>query len=212
MESYRHALYRYSTGQGFNPNVDVPEKVESVTSYKLKPLLTRMNMNSDFSVDLRREADRISMQIETAQRIMKNIGYDEQVGKDFKNLKTYLEVMQHLITKHSVRYLRVGDLEKLYAAYAAEAPDFEAQVAQVVVDNKFTTGIHPNAGTGFHIKKSYPLFDQYGKRLKLPNEELFLKTKLNKEGLSGLGEENRKNRWLLLLLVGAVTLAILKSR
>lgn len=206
MESYRHALYRYSTGQGFNVNVDVPEKVEDVTSYKFQPLLTRMNMNSDFTVDVRREADRISMQVEATQRAMKNIGYDEKIGRDFKKLKIQLEVMQHLTTNYPVRYIKVGDLEKLYRLYEKNTPGIDKIIAKVVEENKNETGIHPYVGTAFRVRKGYPLFDQYGHKLTLPKEELYLKDKIKAEEkgqLNGFGDAAIPTKLLgpLLLLV-----------
>lgn len=191
MESYRHALYRYSTGQGFNVNVDVPENVEDVTSYQFKPLLTRMNMNPEFTVDVRREADRISMQVEAAQRAMKNIGYDDKIGKDFKKLKIQLEVMQHLSTNYPIRYIKSKDLEKLYSLYKKNTPGIDKIIARVVEENKNSTGIHAYVGTAFRVRKGYPLFDQYGHKLTLPKEELYLKDKIKEEekgALNGLGD------------------------
>jgi len=191
MESYRHALYRYSTGQGFNVNVDVPEKVEDVTSYQFQPLLTRMNMNPDFTVDIRREADRISMQVEAAQQAMKHIGYDDKIGKDFKKLKIQLEVMQHLSTNYPIRYVKVKDLEKLYALYEKNTPGIDKIIAKVVEENKNSTGIIKYVGTAFRVRKGYPLFDRYGHKLKLPKEEQFLKDKIKAEEkgeLNGFGD------------------------
>jgi hypothetical protein len=191
MESYRHALYRYSTGQGFNVNVDVPEKPFDVTSYQGEPLLTRMNMNPEVTVDIRREADRISMQVENLQQIMKTIGYDEKVGRDYKNLKNQLEVMQHLTTSYPVRYVKSGDLQKIYQLYENNKPGIDKIIAKVVEENKNSTGISPYVGTAFRVRKGYPLFDQFGKRLVLPEEEKFLKDKIKSEEkgvLNGLGD------------------------
>jgi len=212
MESYRHALYRYSTGQGFNVNVDVPEKVEDVTSYKLKPLLTRMNMNPEFTVDIKREADRISMQVETAQRIMKNIGYDEKVGQDFKKLKNQLDVIQHLATNYPIRYVKTGDLQKLYTMYEHSKPGIDKIIAKVVAENTDSTGIHAYVGTAFRVRKGYPLFDRFGHKLTLPKEELYLKYKIKSEegkqgasaSLNGFGETASSVK-----LVGPLLLAVL---
>lgn len=191
MESYRNALYRYSTGMGFSVNVDVPENVEDVTSYKFQPLLTRMNMNPDFTVDIRREADRISMQVEATQQAIKHIGYDEKIGKDFKKLKTQLEVMQHLTTNYPIRYIKVKDLEKLYRLYEKNTPGINKIIAQVVEENKDSTGIHSYVGTAFRVRKGYPLFDRYGHKLTLPKEEQYLKDKIKAEkdgALNGFGD------------------------
>jgi len=189
METYRHALYRYSTGQGFNVNVDVPEKAEEVTSYKFKPLLTRMNMNPDFTVDMLREADRISMQVEATAQVMKVIGYDEKVGEDFNKLKRQLEVMQHLITNYPVRYIRSGDLQKLFDLYQKGKPGMDKLISQVVEQNIKSTGITPYVGTAYSVRKGYPVFDRYGMELKRPEAKQFIKDKeqLEKEqGLSGV--------------------------
>lgn len=208
MESYRHALYRYSTGQGFSVNVDVPEKAEEVTAYKFKPLITQMSMNPAFTVDLRREADRISMQVEDAERVMKNIGYDENLGKDYKKLKSRLEVMQHLFTNYPIRYIRTGDLEKLYQLYERNTPGIDKIIAQVVDENKEATGIHAFVGTAYRVRKGYPLFDQYGQKLKRPDEALYLtdKAKAEKEGeLNGFGDDVGVGR----KLIGPLALVVL---
>lgn len=175
MESYRHALYRYSTGIGFNANVDVPEKTEEVTAYQFKPLMTRMDMDPNMTVDLRREADRISMQVEDTERAMKNIGYDEAIGKDFKKLKIQLEVMQHLFINYPIRYIRTGDLQKLYSLYEKNTPGMDSIIAKVVEDNKDSTGITAYTGTAYRVRKGYPLFDSYGRKLKKPAEALYKK-------------------------------------
>jgi len=41
VEKYKDALYRYSTGQGFNVNVEVPEVARQVAAYKMLPLQAR---------------------------------------------------------------------------------------------------------------------------------------------------------------------------
>jgi hypothetical protein len=191
MESYRNALARYSTGEGFSVNVDVPENAYDVTSYQGKPLLTRMNMNPELTVDVRREADRISMQVENLQQIIKNIGYDEKVGKDFKDLKIQLEIMQHLATNYPIRYIKSGDLQKLYEMYEKNKPGIDKIIAKVVEQNKDSTGIHAFVGTAFRVRKGYPLYDQFGRKLTLPKEEQFLKDKIKSEkdgALNGFGD------------------------
>lgn len=213
METYRHALYRYSTGQGFNVNVDVPDKVEDVTSYKFQSLLTPMNMNPDFTVDIRREADRISMQVEAAQRAMKNIGYDEQVGRDFKKLKIQLEVMQHLATNYPIRYVKVKDLQKLYKLYEQSTPGLDKVIAKIVEENKNSTGINAFVGTAFRVRKGYPLFDRYGKKLTLDKEETFIKDKLEseKKALSGLGDGATPARMLGPIALVLLLILLLKN-
>jgi hypothetical protein len=59
-----------------------------------------------------------------------------------------------------------------------------------VEENKNSTGISKFVGTAFRVRKGYPLFDRYGKKLTLPKEEQFLTSKIEseKKGLSGFGE------------------------
>jgi hypothetical protein len=137
---------------------------------------------------------------------MKNIGYDEKIGKDFKKLKVQLEVMQHLTTNYPIRYIKAGDLEKLYRLYEKNTPGIDKIIAKVVEENKNATGIHSYVGTAFRVRKGYPLFDQYGHKLTLPKEELYMKDKIKAEEkgeLNGFGDVGGAGTRLLgpLLLV-----------
>ena len=116
MEPYRHALYRYSTGQGFNVNVNVPQKTNEVASYKMIPLYTPQ-MKEEFAVDIKREADRVSMQYESAMQQLKVLGYDAEAGSRTKDLKIRVEVIKHLMTTYPIRYIKREDLDKLYKLY-----------------------------------------------------------------------------------------------
>jgi hypothetical protein len=203
MEPYRHALYRYSTGQGFNVNVNVPKDADRVASYKMEPLYTKL-MRPEFSVDLKREADRVSMQVESGMQQIKVLGYDSKLGKGLKKLKVQLEVIKHLMTTYPIRYIKKEDLEKIYSQYAKNAPGMDAIIKKVVAQNKGATGIQDFVGTAMKVRKGYPLFDKFGRKLSKSD-----KTKFEGEkGLSGFAEAASGHNIIkiiaILLVVGAL--------
>lgn len=213
MESYRHATYRYSTGQGFNVNVDVPEQGNDVSSYKMYPLMQRLGRES-FTVNLKREVDRVSMQVEAGAQQMKVLGYDAEAGKRYKKLKARLEVITHLMTNYPIEYIKTADLERLYDLYEKNAPGLDSIIKKVVKDNKSAKGVHTYVGTAMKVRKGYPLFDQFGKKLSAKEEVEYRKNQKNSKGLSGFGEGGAPDMVKLLgwLLIGAAVLKVLKSQ
>jgi hypothetical protein len=207
METYRHATYRYSTGQGFNVNVNVPQKTEEVASYKMEPLYHTLGRPA-FTVNLKREADRISMQVEDAFRQMKNLGYDSEAGRRYRNLKLRLEVIKHLFTSYPIEYIRQRDLEKIYKLYAKGSPGMNKMIRQIIEQNKHAGGVHDYIGAAVKVRKGYPLFDQFGRKLTAKQAEMFKKEEKRK-GLSGFGEEGKGSLLRLVAIVIIVT-AVLK--
>lgn len=186
MEQYRHALYRYSTGNGFNVNVDLPTEAAQVASFKMEPLLTRL-ANPELGIDIKREADRVSMQYEAAMQQIKVLGYDSGAGKRLKNLKLRVELIQHLMTNYPIRYIKRDQLDRLYKLYAENSPGMDNVIKETVNLNKGATGVDDFVGTAMKVRKGYPLFDKFGKRLDSADKKLFNKS----EGLSGFGEEQK---------------------
>jgi len=186
METYRHATYRYSTGQGFNVNVDVPEETTQVSSYKMYPLTHNLG-RKEFTVNMKREADRVSMQVEAAAQQMKVLGYDSDAGKRYRKLKVRLEVIKHLMTNYPIEFIKSEDLEKLYSLYAKNMPGLDSVIKKVVKDNKNATGVSTYVGTAMKVRKGYPLFDQFGKKLNA-KEAAEYKKSMKSKGLSGFGE------------------------
>jgi len=206
MEPYRQALYRYSTGQGFNVNVDVPEDIESVASYKLSPLYTKLS-RSGFPVDLKREADRVSMQVEAGMQQVKVLGYDSKAGKELRKLKSRVEVVKHLMTSYPIRFIKQKDLEKIYDLYAKNSPGMDAIIQKVVDQNKGSTGIKDFVGTAMRVRKGYPLFDKFGRKLSAADKNKFESEK-NLSGFSGLDTGHKVIKLATVLLVIA---AIVKA-
>ena len=209
MESYRHALYRYSTGDGFNVNVNVPKDADDVASYKAEPLYTR-GARPEFSVDLKREADRVSMQVEAGMQQVKVLGYDSRLGKNLRNLKVRLEVVKHLMTTYPIRYIKKEDLEKIYEQYAKNAPGMDAVIQKVVEQNRGATGIQDFVGTAMRVRKGYPLFDKFGRKLSTPDKSKFESGKKSM-GLSGFAEAASGNNIIKIVAILLVVVAILKS-
>lgn len=117
MESYRQTLYRYSTGSGFSPTIDVPEKASDVAAFQMVPLVHTL-INAEIVVDLKREADRLSMQYEEGVRQAKLLGYDPGLGKRLKLLKKRVDLISKLMFNFPIRYVLRVDLEKMYDLYA----------------------------------------------------------------------------------------------
>ena len=131
MESYREATYRYSTGQGFNLNVDVPKIADDVAAYKMEPLYANL-IRPSFNVNLKREADRVSMQVEDAARQFKLLGYDSEGGKRFRDLKSRLDVIKYLMVKHAVEYIKKSDLENIYTLYKNKDPQLDKKIKVII--------------------------------------------------------------------------------
>jgi hypothetical protein len=200
METYRHASYRYSTGQGFNVNVDVPKAADDVASFKMEPLMHNLGRPA-FTVSVNREADRLSMQVEESFRQMKNLGYDSAAGKKYRTLKGRLEVIRHLMTNYPIEYVKAGDLEKLYKLYERSAPGGDAIIQKIIAQNKDAKGVQKYVTTAKKVRKGYPLYDQFGR--KLSDAE---KKKMSiKKTLSGLGEAGGSK---LLPIIGTIIIAI----
>lgn len=211
METYRHATYRYSTGQGFNVNVDVPDETTDVASYKMYPLMQRLGRES-FTVNMKREADRVSMQVEAGAQQIKVLGYDSEAGKRYRGLKARLEVIKHLMANYPIEFIKTADLERLYELYEKNTPGLDKIIRKVVKDNKNATGVHTYVGTAMKVRKGYPLFDQFGKKLSAKEEAMYRKSQKNNKGLSGFGEGGTTDivKLLGLLLIGAAVWKVFK--
>ena len=204
MERYRHALYRYSTGQGFNVNVTPPRKIDDVNSYKMEPLEERL-IKPEFQVDLLREADRVSMQVEAAKQQLKVLGYDQDAGNRYRALKTRLDVIQHLMTNYPIRYIVKKDLERIYDMYKANSPEVNKFIHKVIEQTKGVKEVDKYVDTATKLRKGYPIYDQFGRKLTGDDKQAFVESLKKHKGLSGFGEGNKS---IPLLLVAAIVVAI----
>jgi len=207
MEPYRHALYRYSTGAGFNVNVDVPETAGNVASYKIEPLYTKLS-RPGFPVDLKREADRVSMQVEAGMQQVKVLGYDSKAGKNLRKMKAQVEVIKHLMTSYPIRNIRREDLDKIYDLYSKNAPGMDALIQKVVEQNKGSTGVKDFVGTAMRVRKGYPLFVRFGRKLSEADKNKF---ETEKKGLSGFSGAMSGHNLIKLATALLVLAAILKA-
>lgn len=164
MDSYRHMLYRYSTGFGPSMNVDMPANASDYASFKMKPLLPNLG-TSEQVIDLRREADRVSMQAEAAEQIIKVMGYNSAAGKSHRELKSRVDLIRHLMSNYPIRFVRPQDMETLYSMYAKNSPGMDALIEKVVQENKGISDVNEFIKTAQRVRKGYPLFDQFGKKL-----------------------------------------------
>jgi hypothetical protein len=208
MEPYRHALYRYSTGEGFNVNVDVPKDANDVASYKMEPLLTRLS-GPDRGVDIKREADRVSMQVEAGMQQVKVLGYDSKVGKNLKILKSRVELIRHLMATYPIRYVKRKDLDKLYDLYAKNAPGMDKMISDIVDQNKGATGLEDFIGTAMRVRKGYPLYDKFGRKLTKTDKVKFENLSKKAKGLSGFGAA-QETSLLKIVAIGLVAAAVWK--
>jgi len=168
-ETYRHASRRYSTGQGFNVNVDFPENRSEYASYKMGQL--KHNLSRDeFYVDVRREADRVSMQMEAGEQIVKTMGFNSQAGKDIRSLKLKVEVLRHLMTAYPIQFIMQSDLQTLYKLYQKNSPAMDTLIKKVIQDNKDKANVKPYLGTREKFRKGY---DDYGRELDNKDEKAF---------------------------------------
>lgn len=216
MEQYRHALYRYSTGQGFNVNVNPPKKADDVNSFKLDPLRARL-IHDNYALDLHREADRVSYQAEAAAQQLKILGYDRDAGKRYRNLKARVDVVRHLMTHFPIRYIVKKDLEKIYELSAKTSPGqsnatLDAFIQEIVEKNKGVTDIKDYVDTAEKLRKGYPLFDQFGRKLGAKDNKILRdsKAKHKGQGLGGFGEGSN-NKLFYLLVAGIIAAFVLKA-
>jgi hypothetical protein len=216
METYRHALFRYSTGAGFNANINVPKKPHDVASYQGDPLIARQ-IKPTSNVNIKREADRVSMQVEAAYQQIRVLGYDSELGKKLRKLKSQVAVLNHLMTNYPIEFINKQDLEQLYTQYSRNSVGMDNVIKKVVKYNNKAKGIDEYVKTAAGVRKGYPLYDQFGKKLASKEQIEFAnsqaKTAPGLAGLAGFGEESGPNlvKIVAILLLGAALLKMFKT-
>ena len=193
MESYRHANYRYSTGNGFNPIVDTPMVASDVASFKMEPLLHNQ-IESETLVNIKREADRVSMQLEDGMRQIKNLGYNEALANNLKTLKKRVELIRHLMTNYPIQKILREDLEEIYVLYVKNSPGIDPIISRVVAYNRNAKELRPYITTAQKVRKGYNIFDQFGRKLDSEDKNIMQDSKeaaskaKEKTALSGFGD------------------------
>lgn len=189
METYRQTLYRYSTGEGPSVNVDPPEKASDVASFKMKPLVHNL-INDEIVVDLKREADRLSMQHEEGMRQAKLLGYDPEMGRNLAVLKKRVDLISKLMFKHLLRYVLRTDLERMYDLYTNQRPGLDALIIKASAYNQNTSILDAYAKTtaagskAGRVNVGSSLYDSFGRVLNKKNARVWNKIKPK----MGLGE------------------------
>ena len=199
MEKYRSALYRYSTGHGFSVNTEIPNVARNVASYKMLPLQAK-HINQGSAVDVKREADRLSMQEESANRQLLTLGYDPVAGRRYRKLKNRVDALRHLISSYPIRLIRVSDLDLIYKYYAEGSPKIDSIIQRVLKYNKGGSDVFTK--TAAEVRKGYPLYDKFG-------------VQLSSKGLgewSNALQKAREHPLLAALAVVAVAIGFLKLR
>jgi hypothetical protein len=204
MEPYRDALFRYSTGQGFNVNVNTPAEADDVASFKMEPLYTKLSQPG-MSVDIKREADRVSMQVEAAMQQMKTLGYNAKAGKKLGILKSRVELIKHLMTTYPIRYVKKADLDRLYGLYEKNSPGMDGIISKIVNQNSGSGGVEEFIGTAQKVRKGYPVYDKFGRKLSSAD-----KAKFKAKTLSGFGGDTEGPSLIKLVGVSLVALALYK--
>lgn len=199
---YRHVIYRYSTGQGPIVNMGLPKHGTDYASFKMKPLQYRLG-REEFSVDLLREADRVSMQVEAAAQSIKVLGFNSKAGQNFRNLKSRLEVIKHLLINYPIRMIKNSDLEELYTMYKANSPGMNNIIKRVVEQNKGNNRSVPDfLNTAYSVRKGYPVFDDKGQTLAPPDKEVFKEGEKAIKTKTLAGFDLQSNKLPMLALAG----------
>lgn len=159
MESYRDMIYRYSTGFGPSVNVALPEYATDWASFKLKPL--RYNLSLPLmDTDLKREADRLSMQVESANRIILTFGSNQYAEKCYTDLKNRLELIKYLLLHRGIRYITNGDLESLHNLFAKNKDKVDAAIDLLI--EKYKVEIPPYPEHAYQAHPGYLEYDEFG--------------------------------------------------
>lgn len=172
MENYRQMIYRYSTGQGPSFNLDLPKNATEYASYKFAPLQHNLGRD-EFPVHLKREADRVSMQVETANRIVEKMGWNSDAGRNLRKLKARLGLIKQLYLKNPLTWIRKTDLEYLVKLYQEKNPKINEEMKRIIEENKNIRGVHDMPNKKYMRGKDIPrLYDSFGKRLNRPEKDI----------------------------------------
>lgn len=179
MESYRDMIYRYSTGQGPSILEDLPENATDWVSFSMDPLRYRLSLPQVFT-DLKREADRLSMQVEEAARIIKTFGSNPRAENKYLILKKRLELVKHLMLDLSIRYISNDELENLHIKFS-NGENVDSIVDKLIKNKKASS-----------TNKKYLEYDAFGQKLN------------KKESYKPFtfGETDNKTNLLLVIIVG----------
>jgi len=158
---YRDLLYRYSTGLGPNLTVPIPEDPIKYGSFQMKPQKFILGRD-EFTVDLKRQADRIAMQVEVANQMIKNLGNSLQSQANLANLRRRLKLMNYLLFNSGLRYIRLEDLEELHRAYAQDPANINPLMLKTIAKNRKATGVARLQGKPYQ-DSNMPRFDRYGR-------------------------------------------------
>lgn len=162
MENYRRLLNRYSTGLGPDFTQDLPNSPLELTAFKMEPLYHRLQKNN-LNVDLRREADRLSMQLEDASRIASRIGRSKATLHRYENLRKRTEFLRNILLNSSVKYLSRKDLNQIYDALE-HGKDVKSAVKEAVKRSQNIKGTTPRAKRKLNVAGETAAFDQFGPR------------------------------------------------
>ena len=191
MEKYRDTLNRYSTGQGFSVNVDVPDSARKVAAYQMLPLDAK-HIGQSSAVDLKREASRLSIQVESANRQLLTLGYDPVAGRRYRELKNRVDALRHLISSYPIRLIRMSDLALVYKHFKNDSPQLDTVIQKVIKYNRGGSDVFTKTAAG--LRKGYPLYDKFGEKLS-----------------SGLGQWTT-NRTLTIVGIAAIAYFLIRHR
>jgi hypothetical protein len=109
------------------------------------------------------------------------------------------------MTTYPVRYIKREDLDKIHTLYKKNASGMDAVIQRVVEENQGSTGIDSYIGTAMKVRKGYPLYDKFGRKLSKAKKK-------QQAGLSGFGnlEKNNLFKLVTVLLVGAALFKMFK--
>lgn len=167
MSDYRQTIYRYSTGQGPNLAAKLaPSERWKAAAFKIRPMRHTLSLPKS-EVALVREADRLSYQVEEADRIIKIMGYDSTAAKKRNIIKSRLDLVKHLMMNYPITHVRYIDLERLYKLWNDSSSGIDGLVGEIINRSK-SKGTPDFVKSATKTRKGYPIIDKFGQVISLP--------------------------------------------
>jgi hypothetical protein len=167
------------------------------SAYKIRPMRHTLSLPKE-EVALVREADRLSYQVEEADRIIKVMGYDSAATKKRDIVKSRLDLVKHLMMNYPITHVKYVDLERLYKLWNQSSSGIDDLVGEIINRSK-SKGTPDFVKAATKTRKGYPIIDKFGQVVSLPKAKERKKTL----GEFGFGVQTK---WVPLLVVAAILL------
>jgi len=74
-----------------------------------------------------------------------------------------VDALSHLLTSYPIKLIKVADLDLIYQYFESSSPQINSVIQRVIKYNRGGSNIFTETALG--VRKGYPLYDSYGKRL-----------------------------------------------